>query len=50
MKKLLNDPADLVAESLRGVERAHPELRVDHENRIIYRAGPPDAAAASPGP
>lgn len=41
MKKLLNDPADLVAESLRGVERAHPELRVDHENRIIYRADAP---------
>ena len=41
MKKLLNDPADLVAESLRGVERAHPQLRVDHENRIIYRADAP---------
>jgi phosphoenolpyruvate---glycerone phosphotransferase subunit DhaK len=41
MKKLLNDPADLVAESLRGVERAHPELRVDHEHRIIYRADAP---------
>ncbi|MCD2195259.1 dihydroxyacetone kinase subunit DhaK [Actinomycetospora endophytica] len=41
MKKLLNDPANLVAESLRGVERAHPELRVDHDQRIIYRADAP---------
>ena len=38
MKKLINDPADVLAESLRGVAAAHPELRVDHQNRIIYRA------------
>ena len=38
MKKLINDPADVLAESLRGVAAAHPELRVDHEHRIIYRA------------
>ncbi len=41
MKKLLNDQADLVAESLRGLDRAHPQLRVDHEQRIIYRADAP---------
>ena len=41
MKKLINDPADVVAEALRGIEAAHPELRVDHENKIIYRGDAP---------
>ncbi|MDQ2781160.1 MAG: dihydroxyacetone kinase subunit DhaK [Actinomycetota bacterium] len=41
MKKLINDPADVVKESLLGLEAAHPELRVDHENRIIYRGDGP---------
>jgi phosphoenolpyruvate---glycerone phosphotransferase subunit DhaK len=38
MKKLINDPANVLAEALRGVEAAHPELRIDHTHRIIYRA------------
>jgi dihydroxyacetone kinase-like protein len=37
MKKLINDPQDVVAEALLGIEAARPELRVDHANRIIYR-------------
>jgi phosphoenolpyruvate---glycerone phosphotransferase subunit DhaK len=41
MKKLINDPADVVAEALRGVTAAHPELRVDHQHRIIYRGDAP---------
>ncbi|MEO6880559.1 MAG: dihydroxyacetone kinase subunit DhaK [Mycobacteriaceae bacterium] len=41
MKKLINDPANVVAESLLGLAAAHPELRVDHENRIVYRGRPP---------
>ena len=41
MKKLINDPADVVAEALRGIEAAHPDLRVDHEHRLIYRADAP---------
>ncbi|GAB3073523.1 dihydroxyacetone kinase subunit DhaK [Intrasporangium mesophilum] len=41
MKKLINDPSDVVLEALRGVEAAHPELRVDHENKVIYRGGAP---------
>ncbi|WP_219418593.1 dihydroxyacetone kinase subunit DhaK [Pseudonocardia nigra] len=41
MKKLINDPADVVAEALRGVAAAHPELRVDHENKIVYRGDAP---------
>ena len=37
MKKLINAPDDVLAEALVGVEAAHPDLRVDHANRIIYR-------------
>ena len=40
MKKLINDPATVLADSLVGVAAAHPELRVDHENRIVYRGTP----------
>jgi phosphoenolpyruvate---glycerone phosphotransferase subunit DhaK len=43
MKKLVNDPNDIVAEALRGMEKAHPELRVDHQNKIVYRADAPAA-------
>jgi dihydroxyacetone kinase-like protein len=41
MKKLINDPADLVTDALRGMASAHPELRVDLENKIVYRADAP---------
>lgn len=41
MKKLINDPDDVVAEALLGVEAAHPDLRVDHEHKIVYRADAP---------
>ena len=40
MKKLINEPADVLAESLVGLAAAHPELRVDHVNRVVYRAEP----------
>ena len=40
MKKLINDPADVLAEFLVGLAAAHPELRVDHVNRVVYRAEP----------
>ncbi|MFC5502855.1 dihydroxyacetone kinase subunit DhaK [Lysinimonas soli] len=40
MKKLINDPQDVLKDALLGVEAAHPQLRVDHVNRIIYRANP----------
>jgi len=40
MKKLINDPDRVLADALRGIELAHPDLRVDHANRIIYRATP----------
>ncbi|MDQ3629348.1 MAG: dihydroxyacetone kinase subunit DhaK [Actinomycetota bacterium] len=41
MKKLINDPGDVVADALRGIEAAHPRLRVDHENRLIVRGDAP---------
>ena len=43
MKKLINDPDDVVAEQLLGIEAARPEVRVDHANRIIYRRDAPVA-------
>jgi dihydroxyacetone kinase-like protein len=44
MKKLINDPQEVVAEALLGIEAARPEVRVDHANRIIYRRDAPVAA------
>jgi dihydroxyacetone kinase-like protein len=41
MKKLINDPADVVAEALVGIEASRPEVRVDHANRIVYRRDAP---------
>jgi dihydroxyacetone kinase-like protein len=41
MKKLINDPANVVVEALHGIALAHPELRVDPENRIIFRGDAP---------
>jgi phosphoenolpyruvate---glycerone phosphotransferase subunit DhaK len=40
MKKLINAPESVLAEALVGVAAAHPELKVDHVNRIIYRGTP----------
>jgi dihydroxyacetone kinase-like protein len=41
MKKLINDPQNVVAEALLGIEAAHPELNVDHQHKIIYRGDAP---------
>lgn len=41
MKKLVNDPADIVADSLRGLAAAHPELRVDLGARVVFRGDAP---------
>ncbi len=42
MKKLINDPADVVAESLRGFAAAHADLvRVNHDPAYIVRADAP---------
>jgi dihydroxyacetone kinase-like protein len=41
MNKLINDPAHVVADALRGVAAAHPELRVDHGQRVVLRGDAP---------
>ncbi|UXW86806.1 dihydroxyacetone kinase subunit DhaK [Microbacterium azadirachtae] len=38
MKKLINAPENVLAESLRGLALSHPELEVDPANRVILRA------------
>jgi dihydroxyacetone kinase-like protein len=44
MRKFLNDPADVVAESLAGLAAAHPRLlRYDPVERILVRTGAPRA-------
>ena len=41
MEQLINDPADVVVEALRGMAAAHPgRLRVDLEQKVVYRAEP----------
>ena len=41
MKKLINDPADVVTEALRGVELAHPDCGSTTSNKIVYRGDAP---------
>src|SRR6266545_4197281 len=42
MKKLINDPADVVREALLGFEAAHGDrVRVDHANKVVYRKDVP---------
>ncbi len=37
MKKIINSPDNVVADSLKGLELAHPDtLRIDHENKVVY--------------
>src|SRR6476660_6266278 len=41
MKKLINDPNDVVREALSGMEAAHPDLLCDYENKVVYRGAAP---------
>lgn len=41
MKKLINKVDDVVADALTGIEASDRNVRVDHANRIIYRADAP---------
>src|SRR5438445_2198521 len=44
MKKLINDPADVVKESLAGLGPAHPDLvRIDPDNPLVLRKDAPVA-------
>ncbi len=42
MKKLINNPDDVLAQALAGMAAAEPLLDVDMANRVIYRATPKD--------
>jgi dihydroxyacetone kinase-like protein len=47
MKKFINDPADVVKESLAGLAAAHPDLvRVDFEHQIVIRKDAPTGKVA----
>ena len=41
MKKLINDPADVVRDALVGLAAAHPSLRVDADGQVVVRADAP---------
>ncbi|MDR1768606.1 MAG: dihydroxyacetone kinase subunit DhaK [Propionibacteriaceae bacterium] len=41
MKKLINSPDGVVADALKGIAAAHPGLKIDYENRVIYRGDSP---------
>jgi dihydroxyacetone kinase-like protein len=41
MKKLINDPANVITDALHGFAAAHPELRVDFENKVVVRGDAP---------
>ncbi|MEU2433610.1 MULTISPECIES: dihydroxyacetone kinase subunit DhaK [unclassified Streptomyces] len=43
MRMLINVPETVVADGLRGLAAAHPELRVDVENRVVVRGDAPVA-------
>ncbi|GLZ39158.1 dihydroxyacetone kinase subunit DhaK [Actinokineospora sp. NBRC 105648] len=44
MKKIINDPADVVVEALRGLAAAHPDLlRVTEDPAVVARADAPRA-------
>ena len=38
MKKLINSADDVLADALKGIEASDGNVRVDHDNRVIYRA------------
>jgi dihydroxyacetone kinase-like protein len=47
MKKFINDPADVVKESLAGLAAAHPDhVRVDFQNQIVVRKDAPTGKVA----
>src|SRR5258705_10613532 len=47
MKKFINDPADVVKESLAGLAAAHTDpVRVDFENQIVVRKDAPTGRVA----
>jgi len=47
VKKLINAPADVLADALKGVAAAHPSVSVNFEDRYITRAGGPKPGKVS---
>ncbi|GAB49076.1 dihydroxyacetone kinase subunit DhaK [Mobilicoccus pelagius] len=47
MQKIIDDPTDLVRGALTGMAGAYPELSVDVENAIVYRATPKEQGKVS---
>ncbi|AQP43708.1 dihydroxyacetone kinase subunit DhaK [Tessaracoccus flavus] len=43
MKKLINSADDVLADALKGIEASDGNVRVDHTNRVIYRAEAKDS-------
>src|SRR4051794_24825110 len=41
MKKLINDPDEILVDALTGMGAAHPSLRIDLDRRFVTRAGGP---------
>jgi phosphoenolpyruvate---glycerone phosphotransferase subunit DhaK len=41
VKKLINDPAEVVRDALRGVAAAHPDLQVDIDRQFVVRTDVP---------
>jgi dihydroxyacetone kinase-like protein len=41
VKKLINDPAEVVRDALRGLAAAHPDLRVDADHQVVLRGDAP---------
>ena len=46
MKKLINSPDSVLADALRGVAAAHPELSVDPDNRLVVSTAPREGRVA----
>lgn len=46
MKKLINTPSAVLADALRGVAAAHPDLVVDHDNRLVVTGASRDGRVA----
>lgn len=41
MKKLINNPDSVVVQALQGMAAAHPDLRIDLDKQVIFRASGP---------
>ncbi|WP_156761178.1 dihydroxyacetone kinase subunit DhaK [Microbacterium karelineae] len=47
MKKLIGDPQHVIRDALVGLDKSTPQVRVDHDNRVVLRAEPkPDGRVA----